>query len=246
MAKDDAAFRACLSVGNPVVGAVVEYHAVDEALDHASALVLRGLYHTVHGGRHIHIQSAGEELTACTEHQFGRDKRTLHCTKRTRLADKTLGRCRRVLTFGQTVDTVVEQAYVEIHVATDLVDKVVATNSEAVAIARHLPNIEFRMAGLNTRSDSTTTTVDGVKPVGVEIVWHTARAADTRDDYGLVGRYAHLCHGFLECEANSMVATARAELNGLVTFELICFHINIIILERPRKLIGAQVVDFSC
>ena len=43
-----------------------------------------------------------------------------------------------------------------------------------------------------------------------------------------------------------MVATARTELNGLVTFELICFHINIIILERPRKLIGAQVVDFSC
>ena len=150
------------------------------------------------------------------------------------------------MTFGQTIDAVVEEAYVEIDIATDLVDKVVTTNSEAVAIACHLPHIEFGMASLDTRSDSTSTSVDGVKPVGVEVVWHTARAADTRDDYGLVGRYAHLCHGFLECEANSMVATARAELNGLVTFELICFHINIIILERPRKLIGAQVVDFSC
>ena len=68
MAEDDAAFCACLSVGNPVVGAVVEDYAVDEALDHASALVLRGLYHTVHGGRHIHIQGASEEGAACTEY----------------------------------------------------------------------------------------------------------------------------------------------------------------------------------
>ena len=128
------------------------------------------------------------------------------------------------MTFGQTINAVVEEAYVEIDIASNLMDKVVTTNSEAVAIAGHLPHIEFGMASLDTRSDSTSTSVDGVKPVGVEVVWHTARAADTRDDYGLVGRYAHLCHGFLECEANSMVATARTELNGLVTFILSWFH----------------------
>ena len=128
------------------------------------------------------------------------------------------------MTFGQTIDAVVEQAYIEIDIATDLVDKVVATNSEAVAIARHLPNIEFGMASLDSCSDSTSTSVDGVKPVGVEVVRHTARAADTRDHYGLVGGNAYLCHGFLQREANSVVATARAELNGLRTFILSWFH----------------------
>ena len=45
--------------------------------------------------------------------------------------------------------------------------KVVATDSETVAVARHLPNIEFRMASLDSCSNSTTTAVDGVETIVV-------------------------------------------------------------------------------
>ena len=128
------------------------------------------------------------------------------------------------MTFGQTVDAVVEQTDIEIDIASNLVDKVVATNSEAVAIARHLPYIEFGMTGLDTRSNSTSTTVDSVETIRIEVVRHSARATDTRDYYSLVSWDTHLCHGFLEREANGMVATTRAELNGLRTFILSWFH----------------------
>ena len=123
------------------------------------------------------------------------------------------------MTFGQTVDAVVEKAYIEVDIATYLVDEVVATDSEAVAVASHLPNIEFGVAGLDAGSDSTSTSVDGVEAVGVEVMRHTARATNTRDHYGLVRRDTHLCHGLLQCHTDSMVTTARAKLNGLVTFE---------------------------
>lgn len=125
------------------------------------------------------------------------------------------------MTFGQTIDTVVEQAYIEIDIAANLVDEMVTTDSEAVAIARHLPNIELRMASFDARSNSTTTTVDSVETVGVEVVWHTAGTTDTRDDYCLVSRDTHLRHGLLECKANSMVTTTRTELDGLGTLETI-------------------------
>ena len=42
--------------------------AFDEALDDASALMLVSGYHTIHSSRHIHVQCAGKESTACAEY----------------------------------------------------------------------------------------------------------------------------------------------------------------------------------
>ena len=122
-------------------------------------------------------------------------------------------------------------------------DKVITTNSQTITITRHLPYAELGVTSLDSCGNRTTSTVDGVEAVGVQIVRHAARAADTGDDNGLMGRYTHLSHGLLQCHTDSMVTTARAKLYILIAFKLTCFHINIIILKRPRMLMGAQVVD---
>ena len=100
----------------------------------------------------------------------------------------------------------------------------VGTDGEAVAVTRGLPNGQFGVAGLHAGSYSTATTVDGVETVGIQVVRHTARAADTGYYYRLMGRNAYLGHGFLHSGANSVVAATRAETYVLIGFELTCFH----------------------
>ena len=124
-------------------------------------------------------------------------------------------------------------------------NKVVTTNSEAVAIACHLPYTQLWVASLNARSDSATATVNGIESVGVQIVRHTARTADTGYYYCLVSRYADLSHGFLQCHTNSMVATSRTELYILIALKLTCFHNNIIFL-RARQDVDCRASCLCC
>ena len=59
---------ALLAVGNPGMCAVVENHAVDEALDDRAALMLLRSYEAVYRRRHVDIQRTGKERTSCSEH----------------------------------------------------------------------------------------------------------------------------------------------------------------------------------
>lgn len=132
------------------------------------------------------------------------------------LLTKPFGARGRVLTFGQTVDAVVEHADVQVHVAAYLVNKVVSADSQAIAIARHLPNGQFRMARLDARSDRATASVYGVESVGVQVVGHTATATDTRYHSHLMGRYADLGHRFLQGHADGMVAASWTKTYVLI------------------------------
>ena len=105
-----------------------------------------------------------------------------------------------------------------------LMDEVVTTNRHTVTVARHLPYGEFWMTSLDTCSNGTATTVDGVETIGIQVVRHTARTTDTRDHGYLMSRDTNLCHGFLQCHADSMITTTRTELYILITFKLTCFH----------------------
>ena len=100
----------------------------------------------------------------------------------------------------------------------------ISTNSEAVAVASHLPYAEFWMAGFNTCGDSSTTSMYSVETVGVQVVRHTARTSNTRNHYCLMRWNPHLCHCFLQCHTYSMIATTWAKLYILITLKLTCFH----------------------
>ena len=128
------------------------------------------------------------------------------------------------MTLGQTVDTVIEEAEVEVYVTTYLLNEVVGTDSEAVTVTRGLPNGQLGVTRLNAGSYRTATTVDRVETVGVQVVRHTARAADTRDHHRLVGRNTYFGHRFLHRRAYGVITTARAETYVLIGFELTCFH----------------------
>ena len=137
--EDDAMLCALLTIGYPRVRPVVEDHAVNEALYDRAAFVLLRCHETINRRRHIHIQRTGEECTAGSKHELGRDERTLYRSKRRRFRYKTLRTRRAVLTFGQTIDAVVEHAYIQVHVTTYLMNKMVAADRETVAVTAHLP-----------------------------------------------------------------------------------------------------------
>jgi hypothetical protein len=105
-------------------------------------------------------------------------------------------------------------------------DEMIASDSQTVAIAGHLPDGQLRMACLHARSNRTTAAVDGIETVGVEIVGHTAGTADTGNDCHLVGRDTYLRHGFLECHADSVVAATRTETYILIGLKFTKVHNN--------------------
>ena len=199
VAQNDRVVCACLAVSNPVVGAVIENNAVNEALNNRCAFVLLRLHHTIDGGRHIHVQRASKECATCAEDEFAGYKRTLDRSERRGFTDKSLRRSRRVLTFGQTIDAVIEDADIEVHVTTYFMNKVVTSDSHAVAVSGHLPNGEFGMGSLHTGSDSATTPMNSIESVRAEVVRHTRRTTDTGDNSNLVGRNTYLRHCFGEC-----------------------------------------------
>ena len=153
---------------------VIENHAVNKTFyDRRTLVLLRG-YKTIHRRRYIYIQRAGKECTPCAEHQLCRHKRSLYRTERTALAHKPFRARRRVLTFGQTIDAVIEQTHIQVHIPAYLVDKMVSADSETVTVAGHLPDGQFRMARLHTRSNGSTAAMNSIETVRIEIMRHTA------------------------------------------------------------------------
>ena len=77
------------------------------------------------------------------------------------------------MTLSQTVNLIVEQQKVEVHIAAHLVNEVVTTDSQAIAVATHLPHCHIRVGNLETSGHCTATTVNGVEAVGVHVVRQT-------------------------------------------------------------------------
>ena len=84
--------------------------------------------------RTICSYTACKETSTGTEAEFSRVERIFYRTIRRGFADEATGRRRRILSFCQTVDAVVQQQNVDIYIATDSMDKVVTTDSQTVTV----------------------------------------------------------------------------------------------------------------
>ncbi len=73
---DCAVGTECL-VGHVGVYAVVENHAILQDFNHGCAFVVCRSHHHLLRGCEVHVDCACEEVAACAEHKFGRDKRVL-------------------------------------------------------------------------------------------------------------------------------------------------------------------------
>src|SRR5207253_8707033 len=94
----------------------------------------------------------------------------------------------RVLALGQPVDLVVEQQDLEVDVAAQRVDQMVAADRQCVAVPGDQPYREIRPSGGQTGGDGRSSPVDTVYPVGVHVVDEPPGASDTGDERDLVRR----------------------------------------------------------
>ena len=104
------------------------------------------------------------------ERHRDRVERVVDRPHRRRLGDlPDLGR-RRVLALGQPVDPVVEQQDLEVDVAAQRVDQVVAADRQRVAVAGDDPHRQVGPGDREPGGDRRGPAVDGVHAVGVEVV----------------------------------------------------------------------------
>ena len=73
----------------------------------------------------------------------------------------------------------------------------IASDAKTIAVASDDPDIELRISDLAARGYGNGTTVYGVEAVALDVVSHTRAAADTTDEYSLIGSRSYSCQGAL-------------------------------------------------
>ena len=126
----------------------------------------------------------------------------------------------RGLPLGESVHAVVEKQDVDVNVATQDMKKVVAADAEAVAIAGHEPQREFRAGDLESGRKGRGAPVDGVHPIGVHVVRKAARTADSRDEDDVLAGHAQFRKHLLDVAENRVIAAAGAPADGLIGSEI--------------------------
>ena len=143
-------------------------------------------------------------------------------------------RRRRVLPLRQAVDLVVEEQDLQVHVAAQRVDQVVAADRERVAVAGHDPHREVGPRDRQARRDRRRATVDRVHPVRLHVVREPRRAADAGDEDDVLARHAELRHERLQRGEDRVVAAARAPADFLVGLEVLGLELGHLPCRPPH------------
>ena len=222
---------ACLVV-DVVVSAVVEDYTVLHYLTHRSALVVIGCLQNLYGSWGICCYGASKEVSACTKAEFRRAEGVLHCTIRTALADKAPGTGWRILTLGETVDTIVQENHIQVYVSAVGMYEVIAANGKAITVATYLPYGKAWVCHLATCCNGCGTAVYGVHAVGGHIVRQTAGATDAGDNCDVFRCNANLGHSLVQRGEEEVVTTTGAPswLSLLEILSCICCHDNVLLL----------------
>ena len=127
----------------------------------------------------------------------------------------------RVLALGQPVDPVVEQQDLQVDVAAQRVDEVVAADGQRVAVTGDDPHRQVAPRGGQAGGDGRGAAVDGVHPVGVHVVREAGGAADAGDEDDVLLRQPELGHEALHGGEDGVVAAAGAPAHLLVGLEVL-------------------------
>ena len=212
---------ACVAVLEHVERAVVEDRAVLVDLDQRRAPVLRGRAQRLGEVLAVGVGRAGHERGLGAEGQRDRVERVVHRAHRGGLGDLAdLGR-RGVLALGQAVDPVVEQQDLEVDVAAQRVDQVVATDREGVTVAGDDPHRQVTARRGQAGGDGRGAPVDRVHAVGVEVVREARGAADARDEDDVLALEPEVGQEALHRGEDRVVAAAGAPAHLLVGGELL-------------------------
>ena len=179
MLQVDGILGAVFLFGHGVMRTVIKDNAVLQNLANGGALVGHSCLQYFYGPRSIGSYRAGKETAAGTEAKLCRVEWIFYRTVGRRLADETTWGGRRILTFGQAVDAVVQQNHVQVDVTAYGVDEVITADGQTVTVAGDLPYRQVGIGNLGTCRDGSSTSVDGLHRIRIHIIGQTAGAADT-------------------------------------------------------------------
>ncbi len=179
------------------------------------------------------IDRARDEPGARAKREQRRRHRLLDRTARRRGRAGAGARGRRVLALGQAINLVVEEKDLHIDVATQDVKQMVAADRQSVAVAGGDPDVEFGVGELHAGSHRRRAPVDGVEPVGRQIVGEARRAADAGDEDRLRRIGADIGEHLLRRLQDGVIAAAGAPADLLIGGE---------VLWRARRLDGGNDV----
>ena len=74
------------------------------------------------------------------------------------------------MAFGQAVDLIVEQQNVDVDVAAQRMEQMVAADGQRVAVAGHDPDVKIRLRQLEAGGHRRRAAVDGVEAVGRHVI----------------------------------------------------------------------------
>ena len=200
---------------------VIEDRAVLVDLHKRGAAVIGG--GPQHAGQvlAVGVDGAGHEAGLCAQRERDRVERGVQRPERCRLGHLALLRRGRVLALGQPVDAVVEQQDLDVHVAPQRVDEVIAADRQRVAIPGDHPDRQVRAGGGQPGRDGRRAPVDRVHPVAVHVVRQPGRAADARDHHQVLPGDLQLGQERLERGQDRVVATPGTPAHFLVGLEVL-------------------------
>src|SRR5262249_10517277 len=125
-------------------------------------------------------------------------------------------RRRRILALRQAVDAIVEEQDVDIEVAPDRVNKVIAADRQGVPIAGDYPPRQLRIRYLDAGGDRRGPAMNAMKAIGIHVVREAAGAADARYEDHVLAFDAELGHHFLHLREDGVIAAAGTPADLLI------------------------------
>ena len=126
------------------------------------------------------------------------------------------------MTLGQAVDLVIEEQDIQVEIAAQQMDSMVAADAEAVAIAGYHPDAEIRTTGLETRCDRRRPAMDRMHSIGIHVIGETAAAADTGNYHNILPGYSERRHDLLHLGQDGIIAASGAPAHFLIRCKILC------------------------
>ena len=130
-------------------------------------------------------------------------------------------RSRRVLTFGQAVNAIVEQQHDHADVSSDGVEQMVAADAQTVAVTGDDPDLEIGVGAFGAGRDGQRPAMDAMESVGLQVIRESAAAADARDEQKPLARDAERRQDLLDLRQDRIVAATRAPAHVLIGGEIL-------------------------
>jgi len=164
----------------------------------------------------INVNGTGGECRAGTDGNRQRIQRPIHRTKGRTLRFRPGRTGGRVLTFGQTVNLVVEHDHFQIHVATQHVHEVIPADRQGITVTGDHPDLQIRVSQLDARGNRRSPAVNTVHAVGVHVIRETAGAANSGNEHKLLFGNPQSRQDFFHLGENGIIATAGAPAYFLI------------------------------